>query len=232
MDNNFSASTNTSGAAPARTRVLIVDDEPLFRELLQLFLSGYDRMEVVGVVSCADDALRVAETSQPDVILLDSGPDSVVVARSLKAADPAVGIVMLAAEKDRDRIARATASRRCAWSVLLKENMRDGLSLLRAIDGAAWGLTTTDPALHAPPRRTSAPVLERLTMQQFAVLRDVASGYSDDALATRHGIPAPRLEQVLSAIYRDLHIQTDGREDQRVQAVLTYLNETARTGGD
>ena len=82
----------------SRPRILIVDDERDIRWSLQQKLSGsgFDAREV----ETGEEALRVAEEAAPDLVLLDvrlPGIDGVEVLRRLRAADPAVIVVMLSA---------------------------------------------------------------------------------------------------------------------------------------
>src|SRR5690606_38048740 len=55
----------------ARTRVLIADDQALFREGLRTLLSTRDDIEVAGEAGTGDEAVALAETLQPDVVLMD-----------------------------------------------------------------------------------------------------------------------------------------------------------------
>ncbi|MCH8236455.1 MAG: response regulator, partial [Chloroflexi bacterium] len=53
------------------TRVMVVEDEPLFRELLTSTLSAYNSIEVVAAVDNGKDAITLAEEVLPDVVLMD-----------------------------------------------------------------------------------------------------------------------------------------------------------------
>ena len=55
-----------------RVRVLIADDHPVVREGLRLMLGdARERIEVVGEASSGDEAVRLADVLQPDVVLMD-----------------------------------------------------------------------------------------------------------------------------------------------------------------
>ena len=95
---------NTGGAPsregrPRATRVLIVDDEPLFRDLVTSSLEATGSMEVVGAVGRGLDAIEMAERTAPDVVVMDielgSEPDGIRSAHQIKAANPAIGIVIV-----------------------------------------------------------------------------------------------------------------------------------------
>ena len=54
-----------------KTRIIIVDDEDLLRELLHRTLSAHPDLEVVGTASDGETAIHLAEIDKPDVVLMD-----------------------------------------------------------------------------------------------------------------------------------------------------------------
>jgi DNA-binding NarL/FixJ family response regulator len=214
---------------PGATRVLIVEDEPLFRDLLRTTLSGYKQIEVIDALDNGIDAIQVAEETSPDVVLMDielgSEPDGIRTAHQIKAANPTVGIVILSMHKEKEYLASLPESKAAGWSYMLKQSLRDKESLVRAIEGSSWGLVTMDPALLETLTPRTRSVLERLTQQQL-----IASGYSDERIATQMGLEFESLRRLVSLVYEDLAIPADGPIDPRVKATLIYLNETTNTG--
>jgi DNA-binding NarL/FixJ family response regulator len=216
---------------PRPTRVLVVEDEPLFRELLCGYLAGQRGIQVIGSVDNGHDALRMTGAESPDVVLVDielrSQPDGIRTAHMIKAANPATGIVILTMHTDREYLAAIPDRKAAGWSFLLKQSVPDGLSLIRAIEGAAWGLVSIDPALMQglKPRRTS--MLERLTQRQWLVLSSMAAGHSDAAISRQLGASEVEFERLVGTIYDDLHIAAGEPMDQRVKAVLTFIRETS-----
>ena len=214
-----------------KTRVLIVEDEPLLRDLLSTTIAGYEQMEVVGAVDNGIDAIQTAETVTPDVILMDielgSEPDGIRTAHQIKAANPTVGIVILSMHREKEYLASLPETRAAGWSYMLKQSLKDKDALIRAIEGSAWGLVSMDPAVleTLQPRRRS--ILERLTQQQQLVLELLAGGNSDKTIASQLGIDGESLARLIALIYEDLAIPLDGPVDPRVKATLTYLKETS-----
>ena len=76
------------------------------------------------------------------------------------------------------------------------------------------------------PRQRS--VLERLTHDQMEALMFISSGYTDAAISEELKIDENLIEPLLQTIYSDLHIEESESVDQRVQATLLYLQETAQ----
>ncbi|MBI4306736.1 MAG: response regulator transcription factor [Chloroflexi bacterium] len=213
------------------TRVLIVEDEPLFRDLLQTTLSGYTHIEVVAAVDNGLDAIRIAEEKTPDVVLMDielgSEPNGLKAAHLIKAADPRVGIVILSMHRDKEYLASIPESRAAGWSYMLKQSLRDKTALVRAIEGSAWGLVSMDPSIIEALRPRKRSILERLTSQQLMVLEKMAGGYTDIAISRKFGIDEDAVQRLVGMIYQDLGIELEGGVDPRVRATLIYLQETS-----
>jgi DNA-binding NarL/FixJ family response regulator len=83
-------------------RVLIVDDHALFAEALMLTLGIDRRIDVVGHASDGHEALALARTLRPDVVLMDlhmPRMDGIQATRALRRALPTARVVMLTASK-------------------------------------------------------------------------------------------------------------------------------------
>ena len=100
-----------------RVRVLVADDEPLFVETIQALLGEDDRVEVVGTAGNGGEAVELARSLEPDVILMDiSMPllDGIEAAREIRKHGPDACILMLtgssiSADIDRSRQAGVAA---------------------------------------------------------------------------------------------------------------------------
>lgn len=216
----------------AATRVLVVDDEPVFRELVVRALSGAGSIEVVGDAGNGHDAIRMAEQLGPDVVLMDielgCEPDGIRAAHQIKAANPSVGIVILSMHNERQYLAALPNQRAAGWSFLLKRSIRDPETLVRAVDGAARGLVTMDPAVLEDVRPRRRSVLERLSEEQLQVLSRMSAGYSDAAIARELGIELDAVKELVESVYKGLEIESEaGRSAPRVQATLLFVRETS-----
>jgi len=107
----------TGSGAGARLRVLIVDDQPVFRRVARelLRVRGY---EVVGEVDCADCVVDAVERLAPDAVLLDIrlGDESgYAVARALARCDPAPSVLLVSCTDPGDADERARATGACGF---------------------------------------------------------------------------------------------------------------------
>lgn len=96
-------------------RVLVVEDNQVFREALELLLGLRSDMEVVAAVTDGSDAAEVAAKVRPDVVLMDyrlPGLDGVQATRAVKEACPGAAVVCLTASanlRERDALTEAGA---------------------------------------------------------------------------------------------------------------------------
>jgi two-component system response regulator DegU len=113
------------------SRVLIVDDSRMMRELIKMTLAGV--AEVVG--ECADgaDALDAYTRLQPDWVLMDiemKGVDGITATRQIIAAHPQARIMIVTDYNDDDL--RHAAREAGASQYIVKENLLDILEILPA----------------------------------------------------------------------------------------------------
>lgn len=85
---------------PAPVRILLVEDNQVFRDALQLLLGMRADVEVVAAVADGTHVLDAVEQHQPDVVLMDfrlPGMDGVQATTALKEVRPDIGVVVLTA---------------------------------------------------------------------------------------------------------------------------------------
>ena len=97
----------------ASVRVLLVEDNEVYRSTLELLLDGRDNLEIVGAVTTGDEAAAAAEALDPDVVLMDfrlPGLDGAAATAAVLAASPRAAVICLTAEAtDADRLAVVAA---------------------------------------------------------------------------------------------------------------------------
>ena len=212
------------------TRVLIVEDEALFREMLSRTIAAEPGLEVVGVATEGKEAVRLAAELIPDAVIMDialpGGMDGIDAALQIKAQRKETGIVILSVHKDRRYVSSLPLSESPGWAYLLKQTVPDLSSVMRAIQGSVDGLVVLDPAVveTLQPRRGSAAA--RLTPRHRQVLELIAQGYNNTAIAQKLSLTEKSVETYINSIYQVLQIPGEEGVHARVKATLVYLEDS------
>ncbi len=212
------------------TRVVIVDDEALFRELLRRTLSAEPGLEVVGVAGDGETAIRLAKEASPDVVLMDielpGEMDGIEAALRIKKEMPQTGIVILSAHSDRRYVTSLPLEDSQGWAYLLKQTAPDLAAVVRAIEGSKAGMVVLDPAVVASLRPRQGSTVAGLTPRQQEVLELLAQGYSNAAIAQRLTLSQKSVETYINAIYQALHLSNEPETHARVKATILYLKNS------
>jgi DNA-binding NarL/FixJ family response regulator len=206
--------------------VLVVDDHRLVRAGLVTLLQAADDVEVAGEAADGRQALEIARSQRPDVVLMDlSMPvlDGVAATGQLCAELPDSRVIALTSFSDRQRVTDVLAAG--AVGYLLKDCAPD--ELLAAIRAAAAGHTPLDARVAGAllPSRTP-PVAARLSEREREVLRLVASGMANKQIARALGISESTVKAHLGNIFR--HI---GVADRTSAAVWAREHLPAQSAG-
>ncbi len=212
------------------TRVLIVDDEVLFSELLKRTLSSEPGLEVVGVAHDGEAAVSLAKNATPDAVLMDiempGKLDGIEAGLLIKEERPQTGIVLLSMHKDRRYLTSLPLEESPGWSYLLKQSVPDIATVVRAIEGSKQGMVVLDPAVMSGLRPKQNSSIARLTPRQLEVLELIAQGYNNAAIARRLVLTEKSVETYISSIYQHLDLTGEQEIHARVRATLVYLQES------
>lgn len=210
----------------AKTRIIIVDDEPLFRDLLCRTLSNEPDLEVVGMADNAPEAIGLARDLKPDAVLMDielpGDMDGIEAAKVIKQDMPAVGMVILSAHSDRRYVSSLPLEGR-GWAYLLKQSVPDVATVIRAIEGSRSGMVVLDPSVVANLKPRQGSPLAKLTRRHQDVLELLAQGYSNASIAQKLSLSEKSVETYINVIYQGLNISNEPGMHARVKATLLYL---------
>ncbi len=201
-----------------KLRLLLVDDQAMFREGLRVLLSLQPDLEVVAEVGDGAAAVEAARTLSPDVVLMDlrmPGVGGVEATRRLKAAQPAVRVIVLTTfEEDEEVFAALRAG---AVGYLLKASPSE--KLCEAIRLAARGEMLLEPSVAAKlvneftrlASRAPAPVkpvvlVEPLSAREREVLRFLADGLSNKEIGQRLNIAEGTVKNHMSQVLGKLGV--------------------------
>lgn len=235
IENLAGSDNGLNGERPERLRVILVEDESLFRDLLRTALSQHPRLEVVGAFGDGQSAVDAGPRLRPDVALLDielgGALNGIQVGMLLRRQLPTLGIVLLSNQSAPRVLQSFPADSVSGWSYLLKGSVRDVASLERAIEGAASGFMVLDPQLVNSRRARSGGLLERLTPRQREILSLVAQGYTNNGISEQLVIATKTVEKQLNLLYQELGVDRSASAlHPRVKAVLAYLEESQSDG--
>ena len=212
-------------------KVLIVENEGLFRDMLKISLGLLPNLEVVGAVSDGSAAVEAADRLLPDVVLMDielgCDPNGIAAGRAIKEEHSGIGIIILSAHKEREYLNLMAAQEMSGWSYLLKQSVTDAEALVRAIQGAASGLVVMDPSVLENMRPRQGSLTAGLTPRQQEVLAMMAQGFNNSAIAGQLVLGTKSVENYINAIYQELGLNHNGPLHPRVQAVLSYIRDSA-----
>jgi DNA-binding NarL/FixJ family response regulator len=209
------------------TRVMIVDDHPMWRDAITRDLNEAG-FQTVATASNGEEALRRARAVRPEVVVLDLQLPTITgveVTRHLVEADPTVRVLVLSASGERDDVLAAVKAG--ATGYLVKSASRE--EFLSAVRRVAAGDTVFTPGLAglvlgefrrlAGTSSDDEPDAPRLTPRETEVLRLVAKGRSYRQIADR---------LVLSHRTVQNHVQNTLRKLQlhnRVELVRYAINQ-------
>lgn len=211
-------------------RVIIAEDSVLLRAGLERLLADAGH-EIVGSLATAEDLVKLAGTAAPDLAIVDVRmpptftDEGIRAAVLLRAQNPDVAILVLSQYVEERYASELIASSTRGLGYLLKERVADVEEFLEACDTVAAGGTALDPEVVAQivVRSRRSDSLEQLTPRESEVLRLMAEGKSNSAIADALFISEGSVEKHISAVFTKLGLHPADTENRRVMAVLRYL---------
>jgi DNA-binding NarL/FixJ family response regulator len=188
------------------TTVLVVDDHPLVRAGLTALVATTEDLEVIGGASGGEQAIALAATLEPDVILMDlSMPDmdGVEATRRILASSPDMRVVVLTSFADHDRVTDALTAG--AVGYLLKDC--DPREVLAGIRSAALGHAPIDPRVARALLPSTTPrTSDALSDREAQVLRLVTRGLTNRQIARSLGISENTVKVHVGNLFRRIGV--------------------------
>jgi DNA-binding NarL/FixJ family response regulator len=217
-------------------RLVLADDHYLVREGMRRLLEGQPDIEVVAACGDLDSLLAAVEAELPDVVVTDIRMPPTGIDEGIRAAElihekhPEIGVVVLSQYAEPryalPLLEHGTARR----AYLLKERVDDVDQLAGAIRTVAEGGSVVDPkvveALVAENTRAAESPLHDLTSREQDVLREMASGKNNAAIAATLFLTERSVEKVIHSIFLKLGLSWETSIHKRVKAVVMYLAES------
>jgi DNA-binding NarL/FixJ family response regulator len=212
-------------------RIVIGEDSALFREGLASLLvdAGHD---VVAKAVDAPSLIAAVDEADPDLAVIDirmppdHTDDGARAARTIRAAHPELGIVLLSQHVETRHSVDLVSTGRFGY--LLKDRVLDVDDFLDALRRVAAGGSALDPEVVGRligSHRTGDP-LSALTAREREVLAAMAEGRTNVGIARRLWLTERTVETHIGSIMAKLGLAADEESHRRVQAVLVYLGRT------
>jgi two-component system, NarL family, response regulator LiaR len=205
-------------------RILIADDHAIVREGLRSLLATEPGMALVGEGRDGVEAVELARSLRPDVILLDMAMprlDGLGAIAQIKQDNPEARILILTSFAEDDKVFPAIKAG--ALGYLLKDSSPQ--ELLQAIRSVHRGESSLHPTIARKLIReltqpaTLPPTTDPLTVREVEVLRLVAQGLTNDEIAGQLYLSERTVRTHVSHILDKLHLAN------RTQAALYALRE-------
>ena len=210
-------------------RVLIAEDQALLRDGLVRTLTAYG-FEIVATVADGSQLAEQLVAVRPDVAVVDVRLPPTFTDEGLRAAVtarhqvPGLPVLVLSQYVERLYARELLADRAGAVGYLLKDRIADIRQFVAALRQVAAGGTVIDPDVVARLMR-GRKTRTVLTQREQDVLRLMAEGHSNAAVAERLVITEKSVSNLINALFAKLGLPQSTTHHRRVLAVLAYLDD-------
>jgi DNA-binding NarL/FixJ family response regulator len=195
------------------SRLLLADDQQPFREGLRALLQSVPDLDVVGEATTGAEAVALAETLQPDVVLMDikmPGMNGIEATDKILTASPHIGVIVVTMFDDDEMV--FAALRAGARGYVLKGALK--AEILRAIRAVTNGEAIFGPAIarrliqHFADLSATLPreAFPELTMREREVLTLIAQHQTNPEIATRLSLSPKTVRNIASSIFTKLQV--------------------------
>jgi DNA-binding NarL/FixJ family response regulator len=217
-------------------RLVLAEDHSLVREGIRRLLDTHPELEVAAVCGDLDSLLSAVDAERPDVVVTDirmppgNTDEGIQAAERLRETNPEVGVVVLSQYANAGYVLALVKGGSARRAYLLKERVEDLEQLVAAIRTVAGGGSVIDPevveALVAESARGEESPLSQLTPRERDVLREMAEGKNNAAIAGALFLTERSVEKVIHSIFVKLGLTWEEAVHKRVKAVILYLAES------
>ena len=211
-------------------RVALADDSVLFREGLARLLEG-SGFEIVGRAADGPQLLALVESTRPDIAITDirmpptHTTEGLATAAQIREQHPAIAVLLLSQYVETTHALRLLEHGAGRLGYLLKDRVSDVREFVDAVRRVASGGSAIDPEVVAElvVRRRRRDLVGELTDREREVLKLMAEGRSNSAIASSLHMSEKTVEGHVRGIFMKLELEPAEEDHRRVLAVLTYL---------
>lgn len=225
---------------PSRARVVIAEDNYLVREGTRRLLEDSGEVEVLAAVGTVEELIDAVGRFKPDAVVTDirmppgHQMEGIEGAHEIRSRHPDVGVVVLSQYAEEAYAFELFRNGTRGLAYLLKDRVGDLEQLVRAVHETRAGRSVVDAeiveVLVARRVRQAESAVSRLTPRELDVLREMAQGKTNSAIARALSLSESAIEKHVNAIFSKLGLSEEAELHRRVAAVLTFLREAASSG--
>ncbi len=214
---------------PPRTRIILVDDHPLMRQALRMWIEREQDLEVVAEASDGAEAVAIASKLHPDIVIMDitlprlSGLEAT---RQIVASCPHTAVLVVTVHTDVEHL---LGLQRAGASGYLSKSA-SGEEIVHAIRTVAAGEVVFPPAdsQGTPPKGShSSPArLNELTTRELTILKLLAEGMPNKLIAAELNMSLRRVKATTSTVFLKLGVSS------RTEAIAVGLKSGIITLSD
>jgi DNA-binding NarL/FixJ family response regulator len=215
-------------------RVVLADDNALIRQGVAALLTEAADVEIVAVAQDAAGLLEAAAAAAPDAVLTDIRmpptwtDEGLQAAKQIRREHPGTGVVVLSQYVEPADVVELLSEGVAGLGYLLKDRVSDVGELVGALTSVCRGGSALDPlvveALVTRRAEQQRSPLADLTERELAVLREMATGKNNLAVARSLYISERAVEKHTNALFAKLGIAQERDVNRRVMAVLAFLD--------
>lgn len=217
----------------SKIRIGVVDDHPLYREGVAATLKAEPDFQVVGVGSNGQDALKIARTERPDIMLLDFNmrDGGVPLVAHLHEVIPDLKVVFLTVSESEAHVSE-TLQAGARGYILKIASGNELISALRSIGAgdsyvmpelAAKLLTQIHGRTRSPKQQSDG--LDALNAREEGILQQVANGATNKEIARSLNISEKTVKHYMTTIMQKLHVRN------RVEAASLMIHSARKDKG-
>jgi DNA-binding NarL/FixJ family response regulator len=216
-------------------RVVLGEDNLLVREGLRSLLAGSPTIEVINAAGDYESLLSLCRSDPPNVVVTDirmpptQTDEGIRLADEIRDRHPDIGVVVLSQFSTPTYALSLFERGADGRAYLLKDRVHNRAELTAAIHAVAEGGSLVDPKvveeLARSRLRAANNPLKELTGRELEVLREIAQGKSNAAIAESLYLSKRAIEKHINMIFIKLGLADAEDVSRRVKAVLILLSE-------
>ncbi len=217
-------------------RVVIAEDNKVYREGVRAILEYGGEFEVVAAVDRPDALIRHVDELLPDAVITDirmpptHHMEGIEAAHEIRRRHPGIGVLVLSQHADDSYAFELLKDGTAGFGYLLKERIGDDDgAIARAVREVVAGRSVIDPevvdGLVSRQARVHSSPVHRLTDRERDVVALMAQGKTNDAIAESLHLHRATVEKHINAIFLAFDLAEEKQVNKRVAAVLLFLRD-------